>query len=145
MSLDVDDATLPTVHSGIQCRLSQSNSIQVIHHVFNNVLKIIEVDRASVPKWMEYMHYHNIIELCDDIATLSYQTYYNLLINVCVRYDNTKKANIGKWRNVYNSTVEPAHVDYVSDLAQETPYGGIDLPSDEFYQIHALPLASTSF
>ena len=43
-----------------------SNSIQVIHHFFNNVLKIIEVERASFPKWMDYMHYHNINELCDD-------------------------------------------------------------------------------
>ena len=32
-------------------------------------------------------------------------------------------------------------VDYptdVSDLGQESSYGGIDVPSDEFYQIHAL-------
>ena len=52
-----------------------------------------------------------------------------------------QKANIGKRRNVYNSTVEPAYIDYptdVSDLAQESPFHGIDLTSDEFYQIHAL-------
>ena len=41
-----------------------SNSIQVIHHVFNNVLGL---DRVAVSKWMEYMHYHNINELCDDL------------------------------------------------------------------------------
>ena len=35
-----------------------SNLIQVIHHVLN----IFPTDR----KWMEYMHYHNINELCDD-------------------------------------------------------------------------------
>ena len=29
------------------------------------------------------------------------KTYYDLLINACVRYDKTKKANIGKRRNVY--------------------------------------------
>ena len=29
-------------------------------------------------------------------TSLSYQTYYDLLINACVRYDKTKKANIGK-------------------------------------------------
>ena len=43
------------------------DSMQVIHHVFSNVLEIIAVDRVSVPKWMEYMHYHNINELCDDL------------------------------------------------------------------------------
>ena len=29
-------------------------------------------------------------------TSLSYDTYYDLLINACVRYDKTKKANIGK-------------------------------------------------
>ena len=51
------------------------------------------------------------------------------------------KANLDKRRNVYNSLVEPAFVDYpqdASDLVQESPYGGIDLSYDEFYQIHAL-------
>ena len=55
--------------------------------------------------------------------------------------NKTKKANIGKRRNVYCSTVEPAYIDYptdVSDQALESPLVGIDLPSDEFYQIHAL-------
>ena len=63
-------------------------------------------------------------------TSLSYQTYYDLLINACIRYDNTKKANIGKRKNINNSTVEPAYVDYLqdaSDLEQESPYGGIDL------------------
>ena len=57
------------------------------------------------------------------------------------RYDRTKKANIGKRRNICNSHVEPAYVDHPQDAShfvQESPYGGIDLPSDEFYQTHAL-------
>ena len=41
-------------------------------------------------------------------TSLSYQTYNDLLINACARYDKSKKANIGKRRNVYNSTAEPA-------------------------------------
>ena len=44
-----------------------SNSIQVNHHVFNNVLDVYATDRFSIPKWMVYMHYHNINELCDDL------------------------------------------------------------------------------
>ena len=74
-------------------------------------------------------------------TSLSYQTYIDLLINAYVRYDKTKKANTGKRRNVYNSIVEPTYVDYpqeASDFVQASPYGGIDLPSDEFYQVHAL-------
>ena len=46
---------------------SSSHSIQVIHHVLKNGLKINTDDRASFPKWMEHMHYHNINELCDDL------------------------------------------------------------------------------
>ena len=74
-------------------------------------------------------------------TSLSYQTYYDLLINACVRYDKTKKANIGKRRNVYNTNVVTPYVDYptdVIDYVPDSPHGGIDLPSDEFYQIHAL-------
>ena len=50
-------------------------------------------------------------------------------------------ANLGKRRNVYNSIVDPTYVDYpqdASDFVQESPYRGIDLPPDRFYQIHAL-------
>ena len=50
---------------------------------------------------------------------------------------------MGKRRDVYNSRSEPAYIDCptdVSDLVQESSYGGIDLASDDFYLIHALPL-----
>ena len=48
--------------------------------------------------------------------SLSYQTYY----------DRTKKANIGKRRNVYSSIVDPTYVDYpqdATDFVQESTYG----------------------
>ena len=73
-------------------------------------------------------------------TSLSYQSYYDLLVNACDRYDKTKKANIGKRRNVYNSDIDTAYVDYppdVFDFVPYTPHGGIDLPPDEFHQIHA--------
>ena len=73
--------------------------------------------------------------------SLSYQTYYDLLINACVRYNKTKKTNIGKRRNVYNTNLDTPCVDYptdVIDYGPDSPHGGIDLPPDEFYQIHAL-------
>ena len=74
-------------------------------------------------------------------TSLSYQTYYDLLINACVRYDKTKKANIGKRRNVYTTNIDSNYVDYptdVIDYVADSFQGGIDLPPDEFYQIHAL-------
>ena len=74
-------------------------------------------------------------------TSLSYQRYYDLLINACVRSDKTKKANIGKRMNVYNSNIDTTYVDYptdVFDYVPDSPNGGIHLPPDEFYQIHAL-------
>ena len=75
------------------------------------------------------------------LLTLSYDTYYDLLINDCVRYDKTKKANIGKRRNVYNTNIDDTYVDHPTaciDHVPNSPYGGIDLPPDEFYQVHTL-------
>ena len=71
----------------------------------------------------------------------SYDTYYDLLIDACVRYDKTKKANIGKRRNVYNTNVDVSYVDHPTaciDHVPISPYGGIDLPRDAFYQVHTL-------
>ena len=74
-------------------------------------------------------------------TSLSYDTYYDLLIKACVRYDKTKKANIGKRRNVYATNIDETYVDLPTaciDDVPDSPYGGIDLPPDEFYQVHAL-------
>ena len=74
-------------------------------------------------------------------TSLYYDTYYDLLINACVRYDKTKKANIGKRRNVYNTNVDDTYVDHPTaciDHVPNSPYGGIDLPPDGFYQVHTL-------
>ena len=74
-------------------------------------------------------------------TSLSYETYYDLLINVCVRYDKTKKANIGKRRNVYNTNIDDTYVHHPTDCIDHvphSPYGGIDLPPHEFYQVHTL-------
>ena len=74
-------------------------------------------------------------------TSLFYDTYYDLFINACVRYDKTKKANIGKRRNVYATNIDETYVDPPTaciDHVPNLPYGVIDLPPDEFYQVHAL-------
>ena len=61
-------------------------------------------------------------------TSLSYQTYYDLLINACVRYDKTKKANIGERRNVYNNNIHDTYVDHPTaclDHVPNSPYGGV--------------------
>ena len=68
---------------------------------------------------------------------LSYQTYYDLLINACVRYDKTKKDNIGERRNVYNTNIDSTYVDYPTDVIDYVPdsfHRGIGLPPDEFFE-----------
>ena len=74
-------------------------------------------------------------------TSLSYGTYYDLLINACVRYDKTKKTNIGKKRNVYALNIDDTYIDSPTPCIDHVPdsqYGGMDLPPDEFYQVHAL-------
>ena len=74
-------------------------------------------------------------------TSLSCDTYYDLLINACVRYDKTKKANIGKRRNVYDTNIDETYVDppiACIDHVPDSPYESIDRPPDEFYQVHAL-------
>ena len=78
-------------------------------------------------------------------TSLSYETYYDLLINACVRYDKTKKANIGKRRNVCNTNIDDTYVDHPTaciDHVPDSPYGGIDLPLDAFFRYIAFPLGT---
>ena len=78
------------------------NAVQSI-----NDLRIVE----TLDEFQSTTHGHG------SCTTLPYQANYNLLIDACVRYDKTKKGNIGKRRNVYNSTVEPADIDYPTDVS----------------------------
>ena len=66
---------------------------------------------------------------------LNYSSYYNLLINACVRYDATKPSTPSKRRNVYAAsgtqdfnTFEESHETHFSQ--------DIDTPTDDFYQVH---------
>ena len=96
-----------------------------------NDLRIVE----ALDEFQSTIHGHG------SFTSLSYHAYYDLLINACVRNDNTKKTNIGKRRNVYNTNIDTTNVDHPTDVIDYVPdssHGGIDLPPDDFYQIHAL-------
>ena len=73
-------------------------------------------------------------------SSLKYQTYYDLLINACVRYGRTEKANIAKRGQIYQMSFSPNNDGLNEDLPSETqnrdPYMGRDTPSDEFYTIN---------
>ena len=74
-------------------------------------------------------------------STLKCQTYYDLLINACVRYDRTKKANIAKRGHIYQTAFSQSNDDFIGQIPSETPIGdpymSIDTPSEEFYNINA--------
>ena len=73
-------------------------------------------------------------------SCLKYETYYDRLINACVRYDRTKKANIAKRGHIYQTSSTPDNDAFNDEIPYENPgrdpYMGIDTPSDEFYNIH---------
>ena len=72
-----------------------------------------------------------IVETLDEFQTttyghgsstsLSYETYYVLLIHACVRYDKTKKANIGKRRNIYNTNIDDTYGDHPTACIDHVP------------------------
>ena len=73
-------------------------------------------------------------------SSSKYPTYYDLLINACVRYDRTKKANAAKRGHIYQTSYTPDNDGFNNEIPYENPgrdpYMGIDTPSDEFYNIH---------
>ena len=66
---------------------------------------------------------------------LTYTSYYNLVINACVRYDATNTSTPSKRRNIHtaagaqdlNDIEEPHKVHFSQD---------INTPSDDFYRVH---------
>ena len=68
-------------------------------------------------------------------TNLNYLSYYNLLINACVRYDATNTSTSSKRRNLYaaSGTQEFTNIEepHKTQVSQD-----IDTPSDDFYQVH---------
>ena len=66
---------------------------------------------------------------------LNYLSYYNLLINACVRYDATNTSTPSKRRNVYAASGTQDFT--IIEEPNETQFSqDIDTPSDDFYQVH---------
>ena len=70
-------------------------------------------------------------------SSLKYQTYYDLLINACVRYVRTKKANIAKRSHIYKTTFTQGNDNFIGHMPSGTPIGdpymGIDTISEDFF------------
>ena len=72
--------------------------------------------------------------------TMVYDNYLTLLQNACIRYDiNPKSRPSPASRAAYQHELSHAQHDnpYPQDYSSSgTTYGGIDMPAEEFYQVH---------
>ena len=66
---------------------------------------------------------------------LTYTSYYNLLINACIRYDATNTSTPSKRRNVYTAA-GAQDLNAIEEPHEAHFYHDIDTPSDDFYQVH---------
>ena len=65
---------------------------------------------------------------------LNYSSYYNLLINACVRYDATKTSTPSKRRNVYAAS-GTQDINTLEESHETHFFQDIDTPPDVFYQV----------
>ena len=76
--------------------------------------------------------------------TMGYDNYLTLLQNACIRYDSNHKSRPSPTsRATYQHGLSPDHHDYLypQDYSSSgTTYGGIDMPAEEFYQVHTTNL-----
>ena len=76
--------------------------------------------------------------------TMGYDNYLTLLQNACIRYDSTHTSKTSPAsRAAYHHELSPdQHVNpYPQDYSSSgTTYGGIDMPAEEFYQVHTTNL-----
>ena len=72
--------------------------------------------------------------------TMGYDNYLTLLQNACIRYDSNLKSRpspASRAAYQHDQHDHPYHQDYSSS---GTTYGGIDMPAEEFYQVHTTNL-----
>ena len=76
--------------------------------------------------------------------TMGYDNYLTLLQNACIRYDSNQKSRPSPAsRAAYQHDLSPDHPDNLYPQAYSssgTTYGGIDMPAEEFYQVHTTNL-----
>ena len=76
--------------------------------------------------------------------TMGYDNYLTLLQNACIRYDSNLKSRPSLVsRAPYQHDLSHDHHDnpYPQDYySSGTTYGGIDMPAEEFYQVHTTSL-----
>ena len=109
-------------------------------------LTILQTAVHSIPELM-------MVETTEEFRTLSsttpgptmgYDNYLTLLQNACIRYDSNLKSRPSPTsRAAYQHDLSPDYPDhlYPQDYSTSgTTYGGIDMPTEEFYEVHTTNL-----
>ena len=99
--------------------------------LFQNTVK--DIPQLSIVETLdEYTYTTSGAGSC---TQLTYTSYYNLLINACVRYDATNSSTPSKTRNIYTAT-GAQDLNAIEDFHEAHLYQDIDTPSEDFYQVH---------
>ena len=96
---------------------------------------------------------HRMVETMEEFISLSsttlgptmgYDNYLTLLQNACIRYDSHLKSRPSQAsRAAYQHDLSPDHPEnfYPQEYSSSgTTYGGIDMPAEEFYEVHTTNL-----
>ena len=111
--------------------LSQRISDSIKMALLQNAVK--DIPQLSIVETLD--EYTSTTSVDGSFTHLNYLSYYNLLINACVRYDSTNTSTPSKRRNVYAASGTPDFT--IIEEPHETQFSqDIDTPSDDFYQVH---------
>ena len=109
-------------------------------------LTLLQTAVHNIPKLRMVETMEEFISLSSSTPgpTLGYDNHLTLLQNACIRYDsNLKSKPSPASRAAYQHELSPDQHDnpYPQDYSSSgTTYGGIDMPAEEFYQVHTTNL-----
>ena len=123
---------------------------------YTSILTLLQTAVHNIPELMMVETMEEFISLSSSTPgpTMRYDNYLTLLQNACIRYDSTLKSRPSPAsRAAYQHELSPDQQDnlYPQDSSSTgTAYGGIDMPAEEFYQVHTTnlnrpPNVSTTF
>ena len=109
-------------------------------------LTLLQTAVDNIPKLRMVETMEDFISLSSSTpgSTMGYDNYLTLLQNACIRYDsNLKSRPSPASRAAYQHELSHDQHDnpYPQDYSSSgTTYGGIDMPAEEFYQVHTTNL-----
>ena len=107
-------------------------------------LTLLQTAVHNIPELRMVETMEEFISLSSSTLAMGYDNYLTLLQNACIRYDsNLKSRPSPASRAAYQH--EQCHDQHDNSYPQDysssgTTYGGIDMPAEEFYQVHTTNL-----